>query len=98
MIGESGRVPHVSHNFNRKKWEAVTRILCKGFIEYSYFPVKLSQSFLLSCLFGEKAISKSKLLESFKLYVSKDEAKIISRCMSDEISLDDCELIEFFRF
>ncbi len=48
MLGESERVPYIRHDFNRVKWEAVGRILVKGYSECRYFPYRLSKVFLIS--------------------------------------------------
>ena len=40
MLGETERVPYIRHVFDRKKWEAVGRILVKGHIESQYFPIR----------------------------------------------------------
>ena len=50
MLGESERVPYIRHDFNRGKWEAVGRILVKGYSECRYLPYPLSKVFLIACL------------------------------------------------
>ena len=56
MLGESERVPYIRHDFDRKKWEAVGRILVKGYTECQYFPHKISKAFFAGCLFGEGSV------------------------------------------
>ena len=66
MSGEDERVPSVRHDMNREKWEAVSRVLVKGYTQEHYLPIRISQVFLCSCLFGEDSISQKEYLESFK--------------------------------
>lgn len=72
MLGEGELVPSIGHDFQRNEWEAIARVLLKGFQEYQYFPLRLSKTFVASCLFGESAVSERMLMESFMQYVSED--------------------------
>lgn len=65
MLGEGERVPSMRHDFQRKEWEAIARVLLKGFQEYQYFPLRLSETFIVSRFFGESAVSEGMLIESF---------------------------------
>ena len=94
MLGEGERVPSIRHDFQRKEWETIARILLKGFQEYQYFPLRLSKTFVTSCLFGESAISEQMLMDSFMQYVSEDERKVIQQCLNGELEADDESLIE----
>jgi len=38
MLGEGERVPFVRQDYQRKEWEAIERILLKGYLEHQYFP------------------------------------------------------------
>jgi hypothetical protein len=95
MLGESERVPYIRHDFNRAKWEAVGRILVKGYSECLYFPYRLSKVFLIACLFGESNVTSQMLLDSFKHYLSHSEASIVDACLNNSIQCEDDELLEF---
>lgn len=95
MLGETERVPYIRHDFDRNKWEAVGRILVKGYIECQYFPLKISKAFLVACLFGEGSVTRKMLQDSFKHYVSNSEASLIEGCLSDSIQCDSAEMLEF---
>lgn len=56
MVGEIERVPSIRHDYQRPQWEAIGRILVKGFRCCQYFPLMLSRTFLISCLYGESAV------------------------------------------
>ena len=92
LLGERERVPYIRHDYTREKWEAIARILVKGFTEVSYFPFMFSKPFLVSCLYGEK---KRMLIDSFMLYVSRDEASLINKALAHEASLDEEEFMDF---
>ncbi|KAJ7386720.1 hypothetical protein OS493_006732 [Desmophyllum pertusum] len=75
-IGERERVPFVRHDHFIKEWEAVGRILVKGFISVSYFPLFLSKAFMCYCLFDAE-VPDSILLESFMKYLSPVEEELV---------------------
>ena len=95
MLGESERVPYIRHDFDRNKWEAVGRILVKGYTESQYFPHKISKAFLAVCLFGEGSITCEMLQDSFKRYVSQSETKLIEGCLANTIACDSEEMLDF---
>ena len=94
MLGEDERVPSVRHDMNREKWEAVSRVLVKGYTQEHYLPIQISQVFLCSCLFGEDSISQKEYLESFQKYVSRSEADVIDKLFSESIAVDDDDLLD----
>ena len=95
LIGEEERVPFIRHDYNRETWQAVGRILVKGFIDYSYFPLRLSKVFVSSVFYDEALVTVPMLLSSFKCYISKHEAEIVEQSLSKEIAVDSEDLKEF---
>lgn len=95
MLGETERVPYIRHDFHRNKWEAVGRILVKGYTESQYFPHKISKAFLAICLFGEGSITCEMLQDSFKRYVFQSETKVIEGCLANTIACDSEEMLDF---
>ena len=95
MLGETERVPYIRHDFNRERWEAVGRILVKGYTDSQYFPHKISKAFLAACLFGERSISCEMLQDSFKRYVSHSEASLIEGCFANSIACDSTARLDF---
>ena len=95
MLGEDERVPSIRHDVSREKWQAIARILLKGYTQERYFPIKISKVFLCSCLFGEETVTGDMYFDSFMKYVSKTEAHLIERILSDSLSLDDEEVVDF---
>ena len=83
------------HDFDRKKWGAVGRILVKGYTESQYFPHKIRKAFLAACLFGEGSVTCEMLQDSFKRYVSISEASVIEGCLTKSIQCDSEEVLDF---
>ena len=65
MIGERGRVPFIRHDHFIKEWEAVGRILVKGYQSVSYFPLFLSKAFICYCLFDAEVPENILIVQSF---------------------------------
>lgn len=95
LIGEEERVPFIRHDYNRETWQAVARILVKGFTDCSYFPLRLSKVFMCSVFYDEALVTVPMLLASFKRYVSKHEAEIVEQALSGEIPVDNKDLKDF---
>ena len=86
MVGEIEQVP---------QWEAVERILMKGFSSCQYFPLMLSKTFFISCLYGESAVSEELFMQSFMNFVSENEKKLIQSCLDGQVDPLDEELCDF---
>ncbi|XP_057290873.1 uncharacterized protein LOC130613563 [Hydractinia symbiolongicarpus] len=86
FIGEAERVPFVRHNMYLAEWLAIGMILAKGFIDVGYFPTVLSRCFITYCIFG--CVNDDELIDSFKKYVSDDEAKLINNILSPSFNGD----------
>ncbi|XP_048582089.1 uncharacterized protein LOC116610261 [Nematostella vectensis] len=90
-IGERERVPFICHD--SLSWEAVGRILVKGYESFSYFPLFLSKVFICFCLF-DNDVQDDLYLDSFKRYLSASEEEL----MEDVIKGNDPTTDEFQRF
>ncbi len=95
MLGEEERVPCIRHDMGKQQWQAVARIFLKGFFQTGYFPIQISQVFLISLMFGEDAITNDMYLESFKRYVSRAEADMMEKVMECKLPLDDDDFEDF---
>lgn len=73
-IGERERVPFVRHFI--EEWEAIGRILVKGYMSVKYYPLFLSQAFICYCLFGNQ-VPDNLLLNSFLKYLAPEEEKLL---------------------
>ena len=83
-VGEEERVPVVRHDFKEQEWEAIARILVKGYSQLKFFPVKLNKVFMFSILLEDAKIPDKMLMESFLGYVSKDERDLINIALKDD--------------
>ena len=92
-LRERGRVPSIRHKFQSDTWTAVGRIIVKVYEILGYFPVMLSKAFVISTMFGEKAVSDDILLHSFKQYLSKSEEQVVCEEWDDD-DKDDEDLLE----
>ena len=94
-IGERERVPFVRHDYFIEEWEAVGRILVKGFTSVDYFPTFLSKAVVCFCLFGTE-VTEDIFLSSFKRYLSQIEEDLIESVIkSNELPEDMEEFTEF---
>ena len=88
--GEREWVPFVCHDHFVQEWNAIGRILVKGFI--SLF---ISKAFLGYCLFGNP-LPDMGFLESFQKYLSKEEEKMIKAVIENNSFPEDKD--EFYDF
>ena len=94
ILRKSERVPYIRHDFDCNKWEAVVRILVKGYTESQYFPQnKQSLSCWLSFWEGKHYLWM--LQDSFKHYVSPSETSLTEGCLADSITCDNDEMLDF---
>ena len=94
-IGERERVPFIRHDHFIKEWEAVGRILVKGYQSVSYFPLFLSKAFICYCLFDAE-VPEIILLESFLKYLSPVEEDLVKEYLKKDCFPDDNdELLDF---
>ena len=94
FIGRDDRVPLVRHDFFINEWNAVGKIIYKGYVDSGYFPMLISKSFLCYVLFDEK---DDTLFDSFLNYVAVDEKTLIMEAIStnDEELLQSSDMFEF---
>lgn len=93
-LGERERVPFVRRDYFVQEWEAVGRILVKGFVSVSYFPSFLSKAFLCYCLFGNQ-VPGSMFVDSFTKYLSPVEEEFIVDIIRKNQVPDDDEFTDF---
>ena len=79
-----------------EEWEAVGRILVKGYQSVLYFPLFLSKAFICYCLFDTE-VPESILIESFMKYLSPVEEDLVKENLEKDCLPDDNdELLEFW--
>eukprot|EP00794_Sanderia_malayensis_P012616 gene12616-13905_t len=94
-VGTQSKVPAIRHDYQRKEWEAVARILIFGYMKEQYFPLLLSPAIIAACLFGEEHVSDDYLLRSFNSYVAEEERDALKKCISDDFESADEDVLDF---
>ena len=94
-VGGTEKVPSIRHDYQRSEWASIARIIVFGYKEVGQFPLNISRVFFASCLFGEEVIPDSCLIDSFKLYVSRDEQEVLEKCFDAEFNPEDEDLLDF---
>ena len=93
-------VPFVQHELYIPEWEAIGRILMKGYLDFGYFPIVLSYCFVHYCLYGE--VDEEELIKGSLKYLSSDERSVIEetlKCESEDVYFSDgfIEIMEQFK-
>lgn len=83
-LGEREKVPFLRNDYQSDQWTAVARIVVKGYEDLGYFPVMLSQAFVISVMFGEGAVSNDILLQSFKRYLAPIDEEVICTALTND--------------
>ncbi|MGH0135161.1 UNVERIFIED_CONTAM: hypothetical protein FKN15_001101 [Acipenser sinensis] len=86
---EYERVPALYPEYGKEEWEAVGRILLKGYLDQSYFPIQLSLAFAVGLVYGESEITPRILMVSFLRYIAPFEKDIITSALDGSIGADD---------
>ncbi|XP_077862693.1 uncharacterized protein LOC144344694 [Saccoglossus kowalevskii] len=95
-IGNIYRVPFLRHDFTRSSWEAVGRIIVKGFYLAKYFPTALAQPFIMEVFLKEVNIQRDsqQLLEAYFLFVPEGEREVFNQAISDFNAVDEEDLTD----
>lgn len=84
-LGTDVKVPFLRHEFQTNEWQAVARILVKGWDAVKYFPIRLSLPFLEEAVYGT---TYSSVKDSFMHYVAKHERDVFEEAMRNFSSVD----------
>ena len=94
-VGSIEKTPHIRHDMQKPQWQAIARVIVYGYKEANYFPLQLSQLFILTCLFGEECIDKPSLLKSFRYHVAEGDRGIIDLLLSKKFDPEDEDVLDF---
>ena len=95
--GDIEMIPCIRHDFGYDEWRAVARVIVKGYRELRCYPIRLNKAFMISCVFGEHAVSDETFLQSFFNYIPLDERQIVKESLIKEnisVDGDDSELLD----
>ena len=94
--GEAEWVPSVQPHYQKPEWQAVGRILLKGFHDVQVFPLQLSKAFVIVLLFGEEEVSPDNLIESFMSYITPPEKDAVTKALRGVLDDDSDAKEELF--
>lgn len=76
-------VPFLRNDMGWREWEAVGRVLAKGFLDHNFFPIYLCKAFILGCLLGPDNISDTTLINSFIEYIPAEDRECLKKALGD---------------
>ncbi|KAK7944641.1 hypothetical protein WMY93_000369 [Mugilogobius chulae] len=89
--GADMRVPALTPKWQEEEWQAIGRILARGFIDQDYFPLRLAPAFTTALIFGEHSISTDVLFQSFLLYLSHCDRDLVETALKGPTDTDSKE-------
>ena len=92
-VGCDEVIPAIRHKMLKEHWRAVARIILYG-IWMAYFPLKLSQTFMISCLFGEEHVTIKMLVVSFQNDLSSEERQCSEKILKEYKEENKEDLLE----
>ena len=93
--GSNEKTPFIRHDLQKPQWEAIGKIIVYGYRIHNYFPLKLSQITIATCLFGEECLNNHFLMMSFRSYVAHDDREVLDKCLGEDFDPDDEEMLDF---
>ena len=94
LIGTDQRVLFVWHDLYIPEWEAIGRILIKGYLDFECFSIVLSYCFVHYCLYGK--LDEEELIKRLLKYLSSDERSVIEealKCESEDVYFSEMSLL-----
>ena len=77
-------------DLGKPEWEAVGRILLKGFVDTGVYPLQLSFAFSVAVIFGESNVNADMLYESLRMYLSESDRRVVDTVLAGgELDRDD---------
>ncbi|XP_072550021.1 uncharacterized protein [Salminus brasiliensis] len=90
-LGADVKAPLLRHEFQATEWQAIARVLLKGWLAEKYFPVHLPLPFLEQALYGTVY---SSVTDAFLLYVSKHDREVLRHASNNFESVDQESLLD----
>ena len=82
--GENERVPAIFPDYGQDEWEAVGRILLKGYQDTGVFPLQLSYAFSVGLINGVSTVTPDILLQSLRKYLCNTDTQILDKALLGE--------------
>jgi hypothetical protein len=87
--GEAERVPCIFPEYGKDEWEAVGRILLKGYVDTHVFPIQLSCAFSVALICGESQLTPAILLDSYRNYISQPDRDVLDSALRGDVLDED---------
>lgn len=90
-LGTDVKAPFLRHEFETSGWQAIARVLLKGWVAEKYFPIHLPLPFLEEALYGTVY---SSVTDTFMLYISKHDREVLQHALNNFESVDQDSLLD----
>ncbi|XP_038065173.1 uncharacterized protein LOC119735517 isoform X2 [Patiria miniata] len=80
-LGEDERVPALFPDYGRDEWEAIGRILFKGYNDTGIYPLQLAYAFSCAVIYGEGEVSADMLVNSLRMYLSETDRRVVDKAL-----------------
>ena len=94
-LGGTEKTPFIRHDLQKLQWQSIARVLVYGHRVHNYFPLKLSQLVINTCLFGEESFSREFLMASFRSFVASDDRVVLDICLGGDFNPNNEDALEF---
>ena len=94
-LGGTEKTPFIRHDLQKLQWQSIARVLVYGHRVHNYFPLKLSQLVINTCLFREESFSREFLMASFRSFVASDDRVVLDMCLGGDFNPNDEDALEF---
>ncbi|VDI74013.1 Hypothetical predicted protein [Mytilus galloprovincialis] len=83
------RVPSLISQWQNEEWKAIGRILLKGYMDHSYFPLQFATAFVCALIHGESSLSPDMLMSSFLSYMNDTDREIVTAALKGNLQDDE---------
>lgn len=95
--GEKYLVPALNPDWQVEEWQAVGRILLKGYLDHGVFPIQLAPAFVVALILGEEHIQSDVLMDSFMHFISNKEREAVEEALKGNVSEEiQDDLVDLF--
>lgn len=80
--GDSSRIPVLRHDYGEKEWQTLGRIITKGWWDHKYFPIRLTQDFMVNAIWGS-TFCNGDMVEAFLSLLPESEKEVVKSALSN---------------
>ncbi len=90
-VGASAKVPTICHDYQRREWKAVARIVLYSYCKEEVYRIALCAAFVVCTFLGEDHVSSEVLMKSFIAYRVEDEREVVDNCLKNRSQINKNE-------